>query len=378
MIPNEAFNNLILIFFAIFYIGFIFYQQRQKIFPFSYDIFSKKPLKRLPFFDYAKGIAILAVFIIHTSYLLDFFNGRLPLYFLDLSQIINRFARFAIPIFLISSGALLTLPNLDKKNLKIFYADKLKRLLIPYIVFSLPAIYLILKMPWNISIQFLIVPFWFIPLLLQLYFLYPALWYVLTTKKIRPVLFLFFALLFSIGCYFFPTFLPDLQLSNLFLGPYLFFFVLGMILRPMLFSGNKEWLEKIHFPFWSILAVIFYFSIGLIDAKAQYFNYQFIYGPVIFLLLFYSFKWFSKFSFARFIQKVGENSLYFYLIHFYILFSLVSLIGFFNLFYINPFFLFAVLTIFGFLTNYFLIFFIAQFFIRHIHRFSNNQIKNGF
>ncbi|MCX6764797.1 MAG: acyltransferase [Candidatus Nealsonbacteria bacterium] len=371
---NEISISLILVFSVLFYFGIIFYQKKHKIFPFSADILSQKPLMRLPFFDYAKGVAVLAIFIYHISYLLNFVSENFPDYFITWSQYINRLVMFAIPVFFISSGALLTIPNFEKKNIWIFYKSKLKKLLIPYLVFSFPAIFLLFfcltEGKNNIFISLLVLPFWFIPFLLMLYLLYPGLWYLLAIKKIRPRLFLFFTFVFAVGYYVLSVYWSGWPFGNSVFGLYIFFFALGIVLKPMIFLNNREWLRKIYLPFWSILALIFYFGIGLISSKEGLLNCQFIYGPIVFLLLFYYFNWFSRFSFAKFIQKIGENSLYFYLIHFYVLAFLINMIKFFNLFYINPVVIFTGLFIFGFLITYFLVF--------GIIKFSGNYIKTDF
>ncbi|MGM0629397.1 MAG: acyltransferase family protein, partial [Patescibacteria group bacterium] len=100
------------------------------------DIYINKPKVRKGFFDFSKGIAILAVIIIHTVFIMNAFSEDLSVYSLQWNEGINRVMRFAIPVFFISSGALLFLTGLDKESLKDFYLPKIKRIFIPYVFFS--------------------------------------------------------------------------------------------------------------------------------------------------------------------------------------------------------------------------------------------------
>jgi len=357
---NEISISLILIFSALFYFGVIFYQKKHKIFPFSIYVLTQKTSKRLPFFDYAKGVAMIAIFIYHISYLLSFISKNFTDYSIDWVQYINRLIMFALPVFFISSGALLTITASEEKNIYIFFFGKLKKIFIPYLIFSFPAIFLlffsIARGQGNLFISLLTLPFWFIPFLLMLYLIYPSAWYLLVRKNIRPRFFLLFLFIFAVGYYALSVYWSGLPFNNSVFGLYVFFFALGIILKPMIFTDNREWLKKVHFPFLSILGLAFYFIIGFISPKEGLLNYQFIYGPVVFLLLFYYFNQLYRFPFAKFIEKIGKNSLYFYLIHFYILVFLISAFKFFNLFYINPIIIFISLFILGFLITCFLVF----------------------
>lgn len=363
-IPNEVINLLILIVCSLFYVGIIFFRNLQKNFDYSYEFLTKKSPTRLPFFDFAKGAATLAVILIHTSFLMGSVAEKLPSYFVGWNELINKFFRFAIPVFLISSGALLTVSSLDKKSLKIFYQSKLQRIIIPYLFFSS---YRFFSLPrygnffQNLTFCFkdilrgeVLPPFWFIPVLVQLYLLFPFLWYILSTKKIRPGLLLLFAFTFSLGCYALSIFWNGWYsfFGSWFFGEFFFFFVLGIVLKPLLFLENREWLRRIRFPPWTFFILVLYFSVSLIGPQERYYNAQFVYGPTIFLTLFYYYTQLSRFSFSKFIRKIGQNSLYFYLIHFFILIFLFAIIHLFNLFFINPLILFASLALCGFLITW--------------------------
>lgn len=236
----EAINLFILIVLAGVYLVII------KIF-----VFGKKPREvgscpfickfrdRIDFFDFARGLAILAVIVIHVAFFIRFFDEKISFSSLVWNEQINRVARFAVPVFLISSGALLSLPGLQKESLKNFYLSKIKRIIFPYAFFSFFATYLFSGVS-NSFFQYLsratkefltggaLPAYWFVSVLLQLYILYPFLWYIFYNKKIKANTLLLFSFVFSLVSYFFlsshwfewlirPEGLP-------FFGGYLFFY----------------------------------------------------------------------------------------------------------------------------------------------------------
>lgn len=358
-IPNQTLNLLILIVSALFYLGIIYFRKLQRDFSASEQLLIEKPAGRLPFFDFAKGVAILAVIVIHTSFLMNSFAGKLPPYFMDWNEMINKFFRFAIAVFLISSGALLTLSGFDKKSLGKFYSDKFKRIIIPYLFF---ASYRFFSLSWegsfiknlfsvlrDILTGNVLPPFWFISVLIQLYFLFPLLRYFLVRGKRGPEILLVSAFTFSLSCYLLSSFWSGWYW---FFGESLFFFVLGMVLRPLLLSERREWLKKISFPLWSFLAVVLYLGIALINPSEKYYNAQFVYGPTIFLLIFYYYNRIFLSGSDKLIRKIGQNSLYIYFIHSFVLIFLAAMVEHFNLFYINPFILFTGLALLNFLVTY--------------------------
>src|SRR5262245_43128639 len=77
-----------------------------------------------PFFDVARGLAIISVVVIHAVYLLMIAH---PHDHVGVLTVINNLGRFAIPFFFLCSGILLT-PSEG------FYTRKLVRIFIPYVV----------------------------------------------------------------------------------------------------------------------------------------------------------------------------------------------------------------------------------------------------
>ena len=362
----EKFNILILVLLGGIYIGIIYFLKRHKFPSFQENKFFKElTQERILFFDFVKGVAILAVIVIHIVFFLKAFEDKFSLSFLKWLEHINRLARFAIPVFFISSGALLTLKDLKINTLKKFYLAKFQRIVIPYIFFSSFATCLyspggnyFLKAIRDIFTGGALVTFWFMPVLFQLYFSFPVFWYLFVVKRVKPHIILLFSFLSSLGFYFLSTEFTEFELLfrtfSLYFGHFLFFFVLGMVLKPLLFLENREWLKKIYLPLWSVFVIALYLGISAVNPLETYYNYRYIYGPTIFLALFYFYPFLSRFKISKFIEKIGRHSLYLYLIHFFVLSFLIRLILFLNLFYINPFLLFLGLFFFGFLISYFL------------------------
>lgn len=361
---SEAINLLILSGFGLLYIALIFFLGYFKSFPrFKTSFFTEKQ-EQFSFFDFIRGIAILAVIIIHVSFFLSEFPDKFPLYFLELSEHIGRLSRFAIPFFIISSGILLTLKDLKKETLKKFYFKKIKRIFIPYIFFSFLATLVysdnittlpryIGKAVWDVLTGTGSLPYWFLAVLVQLYIIYPLIWYLFVVKKVKPYILLSSSFVFSLAYYLISTQWNEWTIifgNFYFLGSFLFFFVLGMVLKPLVLSKEREWLKKIGIVPWTIAITILFLGISNINPLNRYFNVRLIYGTSLFLLLYYLYPKISKFS--AFFQKIGKASLYIYLIHFLILSILIKILVIYDFFYINPFVLFASLAIFNLILTY--------------------------
>lgn len=329
-------------------------------------VFTTKAEQRSTFFDLAKGVAIIAVVVIHAAALIRFLGADLPISFLEWNEYLNRAMRFAIPIFFISSGALLFLKGLDLNSLKGFYLPKVKRLFLPYAVFSFLATYAktegVLKLTELIGTALkdlvtggALVPYWFIPVLFQLYLIYPLLWYLLVVKRISPPKLLFVSFFFSLFSYFLFSdhwFGLTEYLGGLtFFGPYLFFLVLGMVLKPFFFKNPKEMIGKIKavgFSYFALAVVFTYFLTFPLQPFNDFFNVRLVYGPVIMIVILYSYLISKGSKIQRLLEKAGQESLYIYLLHFLIMAPSAEII--FKLkpqFDLNPIFIFLILSFSG-------------------------------
>ncbi|MFH0857133.1 MAG: acyltransferase [Candidatus Magasanikbacteria bacterium] len=260
---------------------------------------------RLPYFDFLKGISILAVIWIHCIYrqILTIPDGQE--YILNF---LNNLLRFTIPFFLILSGILL---NPNETNWKQFYTKKLSRILIPYTLCVL-AIGLLTQIPMKtIFLEFftgrMALPYYFLLILFQMYFLYP-----LFLKWKKFVWFLPLMLGVSVCSFLIPQ-------TWLFFGiptsfQYLFFFAYGIAKREIFLSDNAQ---KQDLFSWIIMICI-YISL-LFVYPTYYYNTQYVYGPAMLHLAFiFQNKFHIHNTIGKCIESLGKNSLWIFLTHYLI------------------------------------------------------------
>lgn len=132
--------------------------------------------------DFLKGVAILAVLLVHTSWNFikaDDLNGVVIS-----NAFINTFSRFAVPLFIFVSGLVLSYKYFHNLNKKSFYSKRIKSILPPYIIFSL--FYMLCEIAYlsrmpdtkDVIINWIIGGYgylWFLVLLVQLYIFFPFL-----------------------------------------------------------------------------------------------------------------------------------------------------------------------------------------------------------
>ncbi len=283
----------------------------------SYDFVNKK---RIAIVDTIKGISIIAVILIHTcSLLLYQYNGFFEIITLNF---INNISRFAIPVFLFTSGLLLKPFIWRKEYILNFYISKFIRIGIPFILVNI----ILWQIGYNSSESLwkliltgsMSIPFYFVPILFQLYLLYPLLDYI---RKVNPKYLLRGSLTISIISFFIPAtwYLYNFPLAT----QYLIFFVYGMLRQEILSKKiSNIWRELI--LIYIILNVIFitsmlYNNLAINALKLLYFyNFQLILGfGFIFMVFQYlqSSKFGSKTTNSIF-APIGKLSLWIFLIHF--------------------------------------------------------------
>ncbi len=269
---------------------------------FSHDTKAKK---RIVFFDFARGIAIVAVVLIHSIYL---FFEKYPYINPFWLNNINNLSRFAVGFFFISSGALLT-SGITK--------EKIVRVFVPYaIVCTITGIIQQKSLDLIVGGIFrgdLLPPYYFISVLFQFYLLFPFL------KKFRHKR--YFLLASIIVSYLFYVTPGLAKMAGVYtFGPFLYLFAFGMVYSEKLKS--KAPFENINF--WLLIIPIY---IGLqFILPGHYFNSRFFYAPALLVSIHYA--WY-KFDFLRklsFFVMFGKLSLWVYLIHFSIQSFLVRLI----------------------------------------------------
>src|SRR3989344_434282 len=264
---------------------------------------------RLPVFDFLRGVAIMAVVIIHVAWVYILSNPDRSDIFLFF---VNNVSRFAISIFFIVSGALLQIGDLSLKSLAKFYRTKLIRVFLPYIlVVSFLSFYFqdsFSEFAYNLLTGNSLPPFYFIIILLQFYIIFPFLSKFRTNKYLLPISFVISWV----------SFLVPALLSlggGPFFGPYLFFFSFGLSHRKQLIAESaKKGIDKKKIKLCSVL-VLLYLLICLLD-PGYYYNTQLIYGTAVFVILFEIYKKYYSGLIPKLFVLFGSLSLWIFLLHF--------------------------------------------------------------
>lgn len=234
--------------------------------------------ERIPYLDYLKVIAMFAVIVIHmtTPYAdIKIFNMDMLYFF--------RWDRFAVPIFLMVSGALILNRNYNS-SASYFFIKKSSKLVLPYLFwFSLIFIMILgtvysfnifdMNIPRELYHLINFTPLWYFWLILGVYLFIPILNDFILKRKLDGakyiLLICIFASVFYQLCLFFNihTFL-DLRF---FVGPILYI-VLGYYLRFVDIKGSKWKIILICLLLFIISTIIkmkiFGVPNGIIDFKA--------------------------------------------------------------------------------------------------------------
>ena len=277
--------------------------------------------KRLLFFDVVKGIAILAVILIHTLVIYKLTQTK----FEKFIYILNNIIRFAVPVFLISTGILLNPKKVENnRGILKFYVKKIFTIFIPY-SFTTLVISLYLKVSISVFFYYLISgkalgPYYYIIVLAQLYLLYPILVKIKNNKWFLPVSFSI-----SLISYLF-EFTWHLYGITLFM-PFLYFFSYGIANRNYFLNSTSK--KHISLPFFLLVIVYLIFSILWTD---YYYNMVYVFGVAVWNLFFiYQYElttsWFTKL-----LAKIGKISLWIYFVHFSVILLMCRLLDNSNIF----------------------------------------------
>ena len=130
--------------------------------------------------DFLRGIAILAVLMIHTTWNSTMVNTLSDLAIFNI--IVNFFSRFAVPLFVFVSGMVLSRKYYHKLDRRHFYSNRFKSIMPAYILFSM--FYMLCEVAYfreippinEIIIKWLTGDYgylWFLVLILQIYLFFP-------------------------------------------------------------------------------------------------------------------------------------------------------------------------------------------------------------
>lgn len=223
--------------------------------------------KRDEYWQTIRGICILCVIMIHSLYLTDMF-------YLNISNIIIRkIINFAVATFIFMAGYFVHI-----NNLKNFYISKIKRLIIPMMIWNL--VYMIINYRnclSSLSTMTLLKDFIFSTSTMYLYYIYVLIQLFLITpfliklsnsdnaiRKYFPILITPFynAMLFI--CNYFISF--NIPLYNYWLFGWISYFYLGILLKQQ----NVSKKENRKFPMVSLFASILEGVLIYISKSEQY------------------------------------------------------------------------------------------------------------
>ncbi|MBF0208915.1 MAG: acyltransferase, partial [Oligoflexia bacterium] len=305
-----------------------------------------RPDLRDHFFDWLKGVGIIAVILIHVVYLYKDDRDYWIYYEKDhfyyyLGNFVNNVLRFTIPLFLLCSGILLTPFKLERKSIFAFYNKKLLRLIPPYILCTILFHY---DKPIGKILTLLLtgkgdVPFYFMMVLFQCYFIYPFLVFFLglgdkivvgggnpSGKGFRvsflAALPLMLVLLISLISEVYPYFWfwKDFPLAT----KYIFPFAYGVYARKFFLNYDRERAAGGLF-LWILIMV--YYLVYILVTNDYYYNSRYFFGVATFHLFFYYREalFVRRVSWSKIFSFLGSISLWIFLVHYHVLIYTIEL-----------------------------------------------------
>lgn len=262
----------------------------------------------LNFIEIIRGIGILAVILVHTTAIGVSTENDFIRY---LNIVLGQFSGFAVPIFIMVSGYVLSISNFGnlntKKQIKFFYIKRIKKILIPYAFFS--SIFIILHIPFG--------HFWFFNLILYLYFLYP----ILNLKILNPIITLVCLIFCAYSLEYFLYF-SGLSINPIFHPKYILYMWMGILL----YRNEKiiyKWIEKYSFFLMFIYIVILIIQTTWTFLYSNNYLYIEIWATlsltsisiILFLIFYFVAKGYIPLRFQEKLSFFGELSFGIYIIH---------------------------------------------------------------
>lgn len=239
--------------------------------------------QRMREMDFIRAVSALSIIAIHVTGVYTYTSRG--------AYFINQLVRFAVPVFILISGLLLTLSGYNFTGITgylKFISKRINKIIIPYFIWSI--LYILFKMRddlspiWSDPGNFLLetgrkllygsghVHLYFIIIILQLYFLFPVLTYLMKRWSRAVLSFSFIlTLIFQTGIYLqlmkiiiFPVFLLP---NYMFFPTWIFYFAFGIY-----FAGNletrRDWISHKT----TLLSVIWAASFVLLIVDSRYTN----------------------------------------------------------------------------------------------------------
>lgn len=282
------------------------------------------PRKRIEYFDFLKGVAIISVIIIHIAYFFQHLHPNNDNFFIN---IFTNLFRFAIPFFFICSGMLLSSFEGSKIKLSEYYYSKFIRIIVPYLIMNV-----LIAAYFNPSLEEFIIyimsgsvipPYYFVIVLTIFYLIFPFINQFKDSKTF---------LMISFFISFLSFFLVQLWVYGvlIFAANLFFFFVYGMYMRNYFLRKIPKERE---FIFWGIIILLYLLMI--LSFSGFYYNNQFFYGIAVFNLFFIFKDRIIKMpkKMFNFVCDFGRKSLWIFLTHFPVMFVIYFILSFFRLNY---------------------------------------------
>lgn len=271
--------------------------------------------------DALRGISIIGVILIHVDSYIAYYHPSDPI--LSFTKSLSNLSLFSVPVFVVSSGI-----YLSYKNPRDFFLSRFFHLILPYLIYCTTG-YFTKYSPDSFLSNFgfflitgtLFEPYYYVPLLLQLYFIYALILRnpLLNSPYARWSLPGIAFLINFLSNYFFTKggILEAISFTN-----FIFFFVMGYAGKKLLkspksyvgFLENSGILRILGLTFILYFGYMLYYTI--LDRRS-FSIHDLLYCPVSFYLLYYfciqmESGWKRIFAVLKYL---GKNSLFIFLGH---------------------------------------------------------------
>lgn len=319
--------------------------------------------KRLEYYDFLRGVAIVGVIGIHAFWVYQDYLRETGMTMFDPNIFVRQLIGSCVPMFLALSGFFLANKDVSSwSKYGQFLRKQVARVYIPCLIFSLPFLYWgicksqgmtnsfieVCTKRWLIckeggiidNILYYLVcakgVFYFAAVIIQFYFLLPLMQW-LANKKVIGLIIAFFVSFVSTIILYYTVYIAEINLSLILYGGLFPFWVLYFVLGVYYGKGYR-------FGFsWKLLAVIVLLLVPVLYAETYYMvdelNYNLpaamgnrkfswiVYCVVCLMLMFEAVDSYKSNAFTRFMSVAGEYSYGIYLVHLFFLLFVIKAVS---------------------------------------------------
>jgi len=319
--------------------------------------------KRLEYYDFLRGIAIVGVIGIHAFWIYQDYLKEAGMTMFDPNIFVRQLIGSCVPMFLALSGFFLANKDVSSwSKYTQFLRKQVVRVYIPCLIFSLPFLYWGICKSMGINNSFIEVctnrwlickeggiidnifyylvcakaVFYFAAVIIQFYFLLPVMQW-LANKKIPGLTIAFFVSLISTIVLYYTVYIAKINLSLILYGGLFPFWVLYFVLGVYYGKGHR-------FGFsWKLLAVVTLLLVPALYAETYYMvnelNYNLpaamgnrkfswiVYCIVCLILMFEAADSYKSNAFTRLMSVAGEYSYGIYLVHLFFLLFVIKAVS---------------------------------------------------